>query len=117
MRFPFISTFIRTFSFYNFISIRTLPASYKGIQSPFLRNATLRTMPTIPFLSGLFGQQNDMKEYPVKQDEVYQADLTKAQLKVIRAGDTEPPYVGTYDKHMPNEGVYVSPPLLNNCHI
>lgn len=107
MRFPSISTFIRTFSFYNFINVRTLPASYKGIQSPFLRNATLRSMPTIPFLSGLFGQQRDMKDHNGKQSEVYNVDLTQAQLKVIRGADTEPPYVGSYDGHMPTEGVYV----------
>ncbi len=105
MRFPSISTFIRTFSFYNFINVRTLPASYKGIQSPFLRNATLRSMPTIPFLSGLFGQQRDMTDYPGKM--VMQAKLTNDQLDVIRGGKTEAPYDGSYDRHMPNEGVYV----------
>lgn len=64
-------------------------------------------MPTIPFIGGLFGQQRDMSDYPVKMDEVYQADLTPAQLKIIRGKSTEAPYVGSYDKHMPDEGVYV----------
>lgn len=105
MRFPSISTFIRTFSVYNFASIRNLPASYKGIQSPFLRNATLRSMPTIPFLSGLFGQHKDMTEHEGKV--VYQTKLTDAQLEIIRGGKTEAPYVGSYDRHMPSEGVYV----------
>ena len=74
-------------------------------------------MPTIPFLSELFSQKRDMSDYPVKQNEVYQADLTRAQLKVIRGGDTEAPYMGTYDQHMPNEGVYVCSPLRTLPHV
>lgn len=56
-----------------------------------------------------------MTDYPVKQDQVYRAELTKEQLKVIR-GSTERPYLGTYDTHMPSEGVYVSPHLLESHH-
>jgi hypothetical protein len=65
-------------------------------------------MPTIPFLSGLFGQPKDMKEYPVqKLPEEWQVKLTDDQMKVIRGKGTEAPYDGSYDNHMPSGGVYV----------
>ena len=108
MRFPSIPTFIRTFSLYNFT---TLPsAAYKGIQSPFLRGATLRSMPTIPFIGSFFGlgQTRDMTDYPVKEsDKYWESKLSEEQFRVVRQKGTEAPYSGVYDKHMPGQGVYV----------
>jgi len=109
MRFPSIPTIIRSFSIYNFsVARNSWPAAYKGLQSPVVRNSTVSFMPTIPFLSGFFGQQKDMKDYPVKESEEYwRANLSKEQFRVIRQKGTEAPYAGEYDKHMPSEGVYV----------
>jgi len=109
MRFPSIPTIIRSFSIYNFsVARNNWPAAYKGSQTPVVRNSTVSFMPTIPFLSGFFGQQKDMKDYPVKESEEYwRANLSKEQFRVIRQKGTEAPYAGEYDKHMPSEGVYV----------
>lgn len=66
-------------------------------------------MPTIPFLGGLFGQQRDMSDYPIqKSSEQWQVKLTDDQMRIIRGKGTEAPYDGSYDKHMPDDGVYVS---------
>lgn len=108
MRFPSIPTFIRTFSVYNFASIRALPVSYRGIQSPFLRNTTILSMPTIPFIGSLFSQPKDMTDYPVKKGtSEWQAQLSPEAFRVIRQKGTQGAYGSTFDQHMPSEGVYV----------
>ena len=67
------------------------------------------SMPTIPFLSALFGQSKDMTDYPLKKnDSEWRAQLNADQFRVIREKGTEAPYSGEYDKHMPSQGVYVS---------
>ncbi|QSZ36099.1 hypothetical protein DSL72_007224 [Monilinia vaccinii-corymbosi] len=81
-------------------------------------------MPTIPFLSAFFGTSSSQNmSYPVqKSDDEWQAILSKAfqshltpshssnipeeQFRVLRKQGTEAPYVGKYDKHMPDSGVY-----------
>ncbi len=111
MRFPSIPTIIRSFSIYNFsVARNNWPAAYKGLQSPVVRNSTVSFMPTIPFLSGFFGQQKDMTNYPVKKsDDQWQAKLSSRQFEVLRNKDTEAAFTGQYDKHMPSEGTYVGP--------
>ena len=76
----------------------------------------MKSMPAVPFLGGLFGsgQKRDMTDYPVqKTDQEWRVQLNKDQFRVIREKGTEAPYVGKYDKHMPNEGVYVCLPPLS----
>lgn len=76
MRFPSIPTLIRTFSIANFTTLRTtFPAAYRSLPA---RNPALKSMPTIPFLGALFGQQKrDMTDYPLKKsDDEWQAVLS-----------------------------------------
>jgi len=110
MRFPSIPTIIRSFSIYNFsVARNNWPAAYKGLQSPFVGNSTVSFMPTIPFLSGFFGQQKDMKDYPVKEpDNVWQTKLNKEQFRIVRNKQTEAPYSGRFDKEFHEDGTYVS---------
>jgi len=56
-----------------------------------------------------------MTEYSGKM--VLEAKLTSDQLDVIRRGKTEAPYLGSYDKHMPSEGVYVRQHPPNLCSL
>ena len=111
MRFPSIQTLIRGFSIYNLnlTGIRgAFPAAYKGIQTSAFRTTTIRSMPTIPFIGGLFAQKRDMTDYPVtKSEDTWRANLSKEQFRVVRQKGTEAPFTGEYDKHMPNEGTYV----------
>lgn len=117
MRFPSIPTFIRTFSVYNFASIRALPASYRGIQSPFLRNTTILSMPTIPFIGSIFSKPKDMTNYPVKKsDDEWQVVLSPRAFEVIREKDTQSSYDSTFDQHMPSEGVYVCSTVLQSYY-
>lgn len=106
MRFPTFPTIIR--SIYTFSNITTrLPAHYKALQ-PFTRATIYKSMPSIPFLSSFFSTSSTPKmEYPLKKsDEEWQAVLSKEQFRVLRKQGTEAPYVGKYDKHMPDSGVY-----------
>ena len=109
MRFPSFPTFLRTFYTFSNATLRAVPTPFNAVARPIALRAS---MPTIPFLGALFGQRRDMSEYQGKM--VYQAQLTPDQLRVIRSADTEAPYAGSYDKHMPDEGTYVRRPFRDS---
>ncbi|KAH7346328.1 methionine-R-sulfoxide reductase-like protein SelR [Rhexocercosporidium sp. MPI-PUGE-AT-0058] len=109
MRFPTFPTLLRTLYTFSNYSTR-LSTQYKSLQ-PLTRGTVLKSMPTIPFLSSFFGTSSSSSSsnmsHPVqKTDEEWQAVLNKEQFRVLRQKGTEAPFVGKYDKHMPEEGVY-----------
>ncbi|KAF7950376.1 hypothetical protein EAE96_007663 [Botrytis aclada] len=108
MRIPTFPTLVRTFYTISNYTLSRLPATqYKALQ-PITRGTVLRSMPTIPFLSSFFGTSSSQQmSYPVQRtDEEWQAVLSREQFRVLRKQGTEAPYVGKYDKHMPDSGVY-----------
>ena len=118
MRFPSVSSLIRTFTIYNFTSLRSFPGPQRAIPPPSIIRNLNWSMPTLPFLGSLFGsqQKRDMTDYPVKKsDDEWQAVLSPEQFRIIREKGTEAPYTGEYDKHMPSEGTYVCP-YTSSCH-
>ena len=111
MRFPSIQTLIRGFSIYNLnlTGIRgAFPAAYKGIQTSALRTTTIRSMPTIPFIGGLFAQKRDMTDHSSQSGEGrWQGKVSDLAKNVLWNKKTEPAFTGEYDKHMPESGIYV----------
>ncbi|KAL9636673.1 MAG: hypothetical protein Q9164_002679 [Protoblastenia rupestris] len=117
MRPPSLPTILRSLTLTNLSRPFLNPSfNYKALQAPLAyRNTTLlRSMPTLPFIGSLFSSSSsssssgkDMTDYPIKKnDEEWQAVLSKEQFRVIREKGTEAPYTGEYDKHMPSDGVY-----------
>jgi len=103
MRFPPI--FIRTIHlFTNFTATR----SYASRAIPQNYITAVKSMPTIPFLGSLFSTSSSKEmSYPVnKEEEEWQAVLSKEQFRVLREKGTEAPFTGKYDKHHPDAGVY-----------
>jgi len=79
MRFPTFPTIVRNFNFYIFSNFRTSRIPYYKALSPPTR-ATIKSMPTIPFLSSLFSTSSSKPKmsYPVqKSDDEWQAVLSK----------------------------------------
>lgn len=79
MRLPSFPTIVRTFYTITNATARFQPVSYRTLQPVNFSRATLRSMPSIPFLGALFGTSSSSSEkmsYPVqKSKEEWQAVL------------------------------------------
>jgi len=120
MRLPTWPNILRTFySFSNYTLQRTAPL--RSIGAP-TRVTALKSMPSIPFFGALFSSNPSSKmSHPLqKSDDEWQAVLSKEQFRILREKGTEAPGSGTYDKHMPSEGVYAcagcNAPLYKASH-
>lgn len=109
MRLPFFPTLIRTLYAFSNTTFRTAPRLTAGLGQPLLQRATLRSMPTIPFLGSLFSSTpaSSKMSYPDERTpQEWQAVLNREQFRVLREKGTEAPFAGEYDKHYPDQGVY-----------
>lgn len=85
MRFPTFPTLLRTFYTLSNYTARA-SSQYKSIQ-PLARGTVLKSMPTIPFLSSLFGTSSSSSSnmsHPVqKSDDEWRAVLNKGNLPCL----------------------------------
>lgn len=71
MRIPSLQSFYRTLQVLGSFARRPYPSPFAPLSSPS-RVPVIKSMPTIPFLSGLFGSGSPRKDdmsYPVKKSE------------------------------------------------
>lgn len=107
MRLPSFPNLIRTLYAFSNTTLRHQATAPRSLGLP-LNRATIRSMPTIPFLGSLFGTSASEKmSYPDERSpQEWQAVLNKEQFRVLREKGTEAPFTGEYDKHQPKDGVY-----------
>ncbi|KAI1106547.1 SelR-domain-containing protein [Jackrogersella minutella] len=107
MRLPSFSNLLRTlYSFPHLTKVR--PLVHQSLSS---NSTTLKSMPSIPFLSSLFGSSSNPSSnmsYPDQRTpDEWRAVLTKEQFRILREKGTEAPGSGKYDKFFAESGVYV----------
>ncbi|KAG9238904.1 methionine-R-sulfoxide reductase-like protein SelR [Amylocarpus encephaloides] len=108
MRVPSFPSIVRTFYTITYYTARVSTQAPHKVLQPFTRGTVLKFMPAIPFFGSLFSSSSSPKmSYPLqKSDDEWRAVLNKEQFRVLRQQGTEAPYVGKYDKHTPETGVY-----------
>ncbi|KAI8965095.1 SelR-domain-containing protein [Daldinia sp. FL1419] len=103
--YPFSNLFRAFFPFSTLARVRPLTR-----QSLRHNPATLKSMPTIPFIGSLFGTSSSPSKnmtYPDQRTpDEWRAVLSKEQFRILREKGTEPAGSGKYDKFFPESGVY-----------